>query len=115
MFLNSAKFIEIRNGCHQRGHSRLEKHKTFEFSHVINFYAFLKNRYIFEIFGKINNVPLKHVNPCTTHFLRYGNEIYTSKDLYYTIFEDKHVTTAAHFRFQCQILTTKITKSVDDF
>ena len=30
-------------------------------------------------------------------------------------FEDKQVTTAAHFRFQCKILTTKITKSVDNF
>ena len=47
--------------------------------------------------------------------MRHGNEKYNSKELYYTIFEDKQVTTAAHFRFQCQILTTKITKSVDDF
>ena len=70
---------------------------------------------IFEIFGKIKNVPLKHVNPCSIHFLRHENEKYTSKELYYTIYEDKQVTTVAQFRFQCQILTTKITKSVDDF
>ena len=47
--------------------------------------------------------------------MRHGNEKHTSKELYYTIFEDKQVSTVAHFRFQCQILTTKITQSVDDF
>ena len=47
--------------------------------------------------------------------MRHGNEKYTSKKLRYTIFEDKQVTTVADFRFQCQISTTKITKSVDDF
>ena len=35
--------------------------------------------------------------------------------LFKTIFEDKQVTAAAHFRFQCQYLTSKITKFVDDF
>ena len=47
--------------------------------------------------------------------MRHENEKYTSKELYYTIFEDKQFTTAAHFRFQCQIVTTKIAKSVDGF
>ena len=47
--------------------------------------------------------------------MRHGNEKYTSEEPYYTIFEYKQVKTAAHFRFQCQNLTTKITKSVDDF
>ena len=35
--------------------------------------------------------------------MRHGNEKHTSKELYYTIFEDK------------QVSTTKITQSVDDF
>ena len=60
-------------------------------------------------------MPLKHVNPRQIHFMMHGNEKYTSKELYYTIFEDKQVPTVAHFRFQCQILTSKIAKSVDDF
>ena len=68
------------------------------------------------MFGKINNVPLKHIKSCKVHFLSHGDEKYTSKELYYTIFEDKQDTTAPHFRFQCQILTTKIiANSVDDF
>ena len=50
--------------------------------------------------------------------MRHGNERYTSKKQYYTIVEDKQVTTAAQFQFQCQIechfLTNKITKFVDD-
>ena len=36
------------------------------------------------------------------HFMRHGNEKYTSKELDYAIFEDKQVTTAAHFRFNAK-------------
>ena len=36
----SANFIKMRNGCHQRGHSSLEKYRTFEFSPFVDFYAF---------------------------------------------------------------------------
>ena len=38
-----------------------------------------------------------------------------SNELFKTIFEDEQVTAAAYFRFQCQFLTNKITKLVDDF
>ena len=38
-----------------------------------------------------------------------------SNELFKTIFEDEQVTAAAYFRFQCQFLTNKITKLVEDF
>ena len=47
--------------------------------------------------------------------MRHGNERYILNEMFQTIFEDKQVTAAAHFRFQCQFLTNKITKFVDDF
>ena len=47
--------------------------------------------------------------------MRPGNERYNSNELFKTIFEDEQVTAAAYFRFQCQSLTNKITKLVDDF
>ena len=50
MFLNekngkSTTFIEIRNGCQQRGPSGLEKHQTLEFSLLVDFLRIFKNRY----------------------------------------------------------------------
>ena len=36
------------------------------------------------------------------------------RELFQTIFEDKQVMAAAHFRFQRQLLMNKITKFVDD-
>ena len=49
MFLNkkigySTPFIEIRNGCHQRGRYGSEKHQTFEFSVLVEFLCIFKNR-----------------------------------------------------------------------
>ena len=78
-------------------------------------HLFLKKIAIFEIFGKFNKVPLKHVHPCQIHLMRPANERYNSKQLYKRIFEDKQVTADSHFRFQCQVLTNKITKFVDVF
>ena len=48
MFLNkkigySTPFIEIRNGCHQRGRYGSEKHQTFEFSLLLEFLCIFKN------------------------------------------------------------------------
>ena len=60
----SANFIEMRNGCHQRGHSSLEKHQTFEFSQLVDFLRIFKNIAIFEIVEKIKNFPRKNLNPC---------------------------------------------------
>ena len=34
------KFIEMRNGCHQRGPSGLKKYQIFEFSLLVDFEAF---------------------------------------------------------------------------
>ena len=58
MFLNkkighSTPFIEIRNGCHQRGRYDSEKHQTFEFSLLVEFLCIL-NIANFEIFWKIH-------------------------------------------------------------
>ena len=49
MFLNkeldtAQPFIEIRNGCHQRGRYGSEKHQTFEFSLLVEFLCIFKNR-----------------------------------------------------------------------
>ena len=50
MFLNKKKigyrtpFIEIRNGCHQRGRYGSEKHQTFESSLLVEFLCIFKNR-----------------------------------------------------------------------
>ena len=49
MFLNknigySTPFIEIRNGCHQKGRYGSEKHQTFEFSLLVEFLCIFKNR-----------------------------------------------------------------------
>ena len=85
---------------------------------IFSTYTFLrifkKSLFLKIIFEKSTLYLLNMLIPINS-FLRPGNEKCTSKELYYTIFEDKQVTTAAHFfRFQFQILTTKIIKSVDD-
>ena len=54
MFLNkkigySTLFIEIRNGCHQRGRYGSEKHQTFEFSLLVKFSCIFKNRQFWDV------------------------------------------------------------------
>ena len=66
-------------------------------------------------FEKFIKLPLKRVNRYLIHTMRPGNERYNSNELFKTIFEDEQVTAAAYFQFQCQFLTNKITKLVDDF
>ena len=54
MFLNgqSTTFIDIRNGCHQRDPSGLEKHQTFEFSLQVDFFTQFKKSLYLRFFFK---------------------------------------------------------------
>ena len=46
----STTFIEMRNECHQRGPSGLEKHQTFEFSLPVGFLRIFEKLAIFDFF-----------------------------------------------------------------